>query len=86
MGGERDLDAARPYAFGVAGGDIDPAPVLRSLIDDLRAGHRVGPMAAGFHLAVAELIARVAVDLRALGNQPGPRSAVASSRMSSCCA
>ncbi len=59
------LDAARPYSFAVAGGAIDPAPVLRALIDDMRAGHPVGPMAAGFHLAVADLVAQVASDLRA---------------------
>ena len=59
------LDAARPYSFAIAGGHFDPAPVLRSLIDDMRACCRIGPMAAGFHLAVADLIARVAVDLRA---------------------
>ena len=39
-------------------------PVLRAMIDDLRAGRRAGAIAAGFHLAVARLIADVADDLR----------------------
>ncbi len=59
------LEGARPYCFGLVDGEIDPAPVLRSIIDDLRAGCPVGSMAAGFHLAVADLMAQVAVDLRA---------------------
>ncbi len=58
------LDDARPYRFAVAGGEIDPAPVLRALVDDMRAGCPVGPMAAGFHVAVADVIAEVAVALR----------------------
>jgi hydrogenase maturation protein HypF len=58
------LDRARPYAFGQADGAIDPAPLLRDLIGDLRRGCPVGPMAAGFHLAVATLIAEWADRLR----------------------
>jgi hydrogenase maturation protein HypF len=38
---------------------IDPAPVLRGLVDDLEAGAPVGVMAAGFHRAVAEATAEV---------------------------
>ena len=59
------LQAARPYCFVIADGVIDPAPVFRSLIDDMRAGCPVGPMAAGFHLALADLIAQCAADLHA---------------------
>jgi hydrogenase maturation protein HypF len=58
------MDAARPYRFATDRGEIDPAPVLRALIDDLRSGCAIGPMAAGFHLAVADLIAQIALGLR----------------------
>jgi hydrogenase maturation protein HypF len=47
------------YRFALGPGDIDAAPVLRALIDDLRRGERVPDMAARFHQAVARLIADV---------------------------
>jgi len=59
------VDEARPYRFEVTGGDIDPAPVWRALIADRRAGVATGPMAAGFHLAVADMMAEVAARTRA---------------------
>ncbi len=59
------LDEARPYCFGLGAGVIDPTPVLRAIVEDTRAGYPIGPMAAGFHLAVADLIAQAAADLRA---------------------
>jgi hydrogenase maturation protein HypF len=55
---------ARPYRFAGRDDEIDPAPVLRALVNDLRAGQPVGAMAAGFHLAVARLIAETATRLR----------------------
>jgi hydrogenase maturation protein HypF len=57
-------DAARPYAFGIEGDEIDPGPVLRAIIDDLRQGRPVGAIAAGFHGAVARLIGETADGLR----------------------
>lgn len=51
---------AREYRFTVDGDQIDVAPVWRALIEDLRQGHEVGAMAAGFHVAVAHLIADMA--------------------------
>jgi hydrogenase maturation protein HypF len=59
------LYEARPYRFAFSGQKIDPTPVLRALIEDQRAGCAVGAMAAGFHVAVADLMADVAVALRA---------------------
>jgi hydrogenase maturation protein HypF len=65
------VDRARPYRFGRAdagggdgGGDIDAAPVLRGMVDDLRHGCAIGPVAAGFHVAVAHMIAETAARLR----------------------
>jgi hydrogenase maturation protein HypF len=57
-------DRVRPYRFATAGEEIDTAPVLRAMIDDMRRGCAPGSIAAGFHVAVAELIAQVADRLR----------------------
>jgi hydrogenase maturation protein HypF len=59
-------DAHRPrtYRFGFTGPEADAAPVLGAMIDDIRGGCAVGPMAAGFHHAVAQLIVDVADDVR----------------------
>ena len=54
------MDDAQDYRFDASGGDIDPAPVLGAMVDDLRHGCPTGPMAAGFHVAVARLIAEQA--------------------------
>jgi hydrogenase maturation protein HypF len=48
---------ARDYRFDLRDEQIDPAPVLAALVDDLHRGCPTGPMAAGFHVAVARLIA-----------------------------
>ena len=57
-------DRVPRYRFGAAGDEIDAAPMLRAMIDDMRRGDATGSIAAGFHLAVAELIAEVADRLR----------------------
>jgi hydrogenase maturation protein HypF len=63
--GEGALAArAGPYRFTVSGDEIDVAPVLRAIVDDMRRGCATGPIAAGFHRAVAELIAEAADRLR----------------------
>jgi hydrogenase maturation protein HypF len=54
------LSQARPYRFGLDGDQIDPAPVLSAMIEDLRRDCPVGAVAAGFHVAVADLVARCA--------------------------
>jgi hydrogenase maturation protein HypF len=51
---ERHLDDARPYSLG-----LDPGPMLRAMVSDLRAGVPPGPIAAGFHAAVADLVAEI---------------------------
>jgi hydrogenase maturation protein HypF len=56
---------ARPYRFALTDDEIDPGPVLGALVKDIRAGYPVGAMAAGFHRAVAVLIAETATRLRA---------------------
>lgn len=58
------LGTAPMYRFEVEGGEIDPAPLLRSIIDDIRTGHPVEAIAAGFHVAVARLVADTAVEVR----------------------
>jgi len=52
------------YAFGWDGEIIDPAPVLRAVVADRRAGVPAGVIAARFHRGVAEVIVRVAAALR----------------------
>ena len=51
---------AQRYRFDLAGEELDPSPVLRALVADLRGGADAGAMAAGFHVAVAHLIGAVA--------------------------
>jgi hydrogenase maturation protein HypF len=53
------------YRFDLTEGDFDPSPVLRALVADLRRGVGMGAMAAGFHAAVAHVVADVAEYQRA---------------------
>jgi hydrogenase maturation protein HypF len=62
---EAHLGAAREYRFAVAGEEIDAIPIFRAIIDDLRGGCLPGVAAAGFHVAVARLVADLADELRA---------------------
>jgi hydrogenase maturation protein HypF len=64
MADDEMADRVRPYRFAPVGDEIDAAPVLRAIVDDLRHGDALGSIAAGFHLAVAELIADTADRLR----------------------
>jgi hydrogenase maturation protein HypF len=61
---DRARHRGRAYQFARTGNEFDAAPVLRAIIDDLRGGCAPGPMAAGFHVAVAQLIADTADRLR----------------------
>ncbi len=47
---------ALAYRFDLTGAELDPSPVLRALVDDLRRGADTGAMAGGFHAAVARVI------------------------------
>jgi hydrogenase maturation protein HypF len=53
------------YRFDVTDGVIDPGPVLSSLIADLRGGAPREALAAGFHRAVAHLVAELAIGVAA---------------------
>jgi hydrogenase maturation protein HypF len=54
-----------PYRFAVTDGGFDAAPVLRAIVDDLRSARPVTDIAAGFHSAVATMVAEQAERLRA---------------------
>jgi hydrogenase maturation protein HypF len=61
---ERHIARPRDYRFGRADGSIDPGPMLAALIADLRRGEHPGSIAAGFHLAVASVVAELAIEAR----------------------
>ncbi|HEY1732868.1 MAG TPA: hypothetical protein VGG23_00375, partial [Acidimicrobiales bacterium] len=48
------------YRFATSGSAIDPGPVLRAIVADVVSGRPPGAIAAGFHLAVARLVGRLA--------------------------
>lgn len=54
-----------PYHFVLDADDVDPRPVIRSIVDDLRVGRPIADIALTFHLAVAELVVEVARRVRA---------------------
>jgi hydrogenase maturation protein HypF len=56
--------AARDYRFAIVGDEIDAGSVLHAIVDDLRDRCPTGEVAAGFHVAVAYLIAESAERLR----------------------
>jgi hydrogenase maturation protein HypF len=58
------VSQARNYRFDSDGMQIDPAPLLQDMISDLRFGCPTGQMAAGFHVAVARMMAEQADQLR----------------------
>jgi hydrogenase maturation protein HypF len=64
LGDGEMADRVGPYRFAASGDEIDAAPVLRAIVDDMRRGCATGPIASGFHSAVAELIADIADRLR----------------------
>jgi hydrogenase maturation protein HypF len=54
-----DRDATGAYEFGVSGEIADPAPVIRAIAADVRAGAPVGAIAERFHRGVANLTAGI---------------------------
>ena len=52
---EENMTDARPYRM-----TLDPGPLLKEMVDDVRAGAPAGSIAAGFHVAVADLVADLA--------------------------
>ena len=80
QGGPAAVGQGRPAAVGQgrsaamewrAGGVLDPGPVLRALVDGLRAGTDRAALAYAFHVAVADAVAdtvqRVAGPVRLVG-------------------
>ena len=59
-GATPDVDDARTYRFATAGDELDATPLVRAVVDDVRAGRSTGAIAAGFHRAVARAIADAA--------------------------
>jgi hydrogenase maturation protein HypF len=51
-----DPGSVPPYRFAMNGRELQPAPVLRAVVADQRAGLDAGVMAAGFHVAVARAV------------------------------
>jgi hydrogenase maturation protein HypF len=60
----RHLDAPRSYRFDRDTKEFGATSLLRGVIGDLREGYPRGAIAAGFHAAVANLIADVADSVR----------------------
>jgi hydrogenase maturation protein HypF len=58
-----DRHAEGAYAFAVEGVEIDPSPVIRQVVDDLRHGVAAGTIAAQFHRGVVEMVLRVCAHL-----------------------
>jgi hydrogenase maturation protein HypF len=56
----RQGSAVPSYRFALADDAFDPAPVLRALVADVRAGLPAPAAAVGFHDAVAHLVAELA--------------------------
>lgn len=53
------------YRFAADGALVTPRPVLEAIVEDLACGAPAGVIAARFHLAVVEVVERLAIDLRA---------------------
>jgi hydrogenase maturation protein HypF len=54
------MRSAPDYRFACTGVEIDAAPLLRAMVEDLRGGQAAGVVAAGFHHSVAALVAGMA--------------------------
>ena len=62
-------DRSRAYVFEwerSAFSEIDPAPVIAAIIDDVRMGRRLSEVAAAFHRGVAKLVIDCATELSKL--------------------
>jgi hydrogenase maturation protein HypF len=62
-----DPDERRAYTLERRDAEIDAVPLLREVVQDLRAGVLPGVMAARFHNGVAQMVADVCQDLRRQG-------------------
>jgi hydrogenase maturation protein HypF len=59
-----DPDEKSHYSFALSEDEIDPAPVIRAIVTDVRAGLPVGRIAARFHNGVAIMVGHVCSQLR----------------------
>jgi hydrogenase maturation protein HypF len=59
-----DPDEEFPYPFALGENEVDPAPLIRSIVTDLRAGLAVGRIAARFHNGVAFMVEQVCRQMR----------------------
>jgi len=59
-----DSSTADGYRFALAGTEIDPRPVIDSVLTDLKAGESIERIAWRFHDGVAEIVHRVASTVR----------------------
>ena len=62
-----DLSERRAYRLERHETEIDPVPLLREVVQDLRAGVHPSVMAARFHNGVAQMVAELCLDLRRQG-------------------
>lgn len=59
------VDGCRPrYRFDASTSQLDPRPVITAIVRDVLAGVPAAVIAAGFHLAVADLVVEVAGSVR----------------------
>ncbi|MFZ0665865.1 MAG: carbamoyltransferase HypF [Acidimicrobiales bacterium] len=54
------LQSPRKYQFVISGDEIDQSDVIRGIVSDLRLGIPIAVIAAGFHVAVADMVSEVA--------------------------
>lgn len=59
-----DPDEEGAYPFALVDENIDPVPVIREIVDDLRAGVSVPKIAARFHNGVAHMVDQVCRAIR----------------------
>jgi len=57
-------DVQEAYPFGLNGEEIDPAPCIRAVVADVRAGVRAGVISARFHNGLAQMVRDVCLHLR----------------------
>jgi hydrogenase maturation protein HypF len=53
-----------PYHFAITGDQVDPGPVVRAIVDDLRRGRTIADIARTFHVAVAEMVVAITQRIR----------------------
>jgi hydrogenase maturation protein HypF len=57
-------DVEEAYSFSLNGEEIDPAPCIRAVVADVRAGVRASVISARFHNGLAQMVRNVCLHLR----------------------